>query len=152
MTDKELRKLSRGELLELLLAQTREVDRLNAQVEDLQQQLENRRIKLSQTGSIAEAALQLNHVFEAAQAAADQYLASVMSPVTDTEKHCLQMLEDTQKQCDQLLQDTRTHAAQVWEVIRREMYNPKLTYTQWQEISDYIYKQLSPKQGRSDPL
>ena len=38
-----------------------------------------RQIHLDSAGSIAQAALELNHVFEAAQAAADDYLASVRS-------------------------------------------------------------------------
>ena len=79
MTDKELRKLRRGELLEMLLEQTRENERLKKQIADLQTQLESREITLKRSGSIAEAALKLNDVFEAAQKAADQYLENVRS-------------------------------------------------------------------------
>ena len=143
MTDKELRKLTRAELLELLLVQTREIDRLNNQLEAMQQQMENRQIALSQAGNIAEAALQLNRVFEAAQAAADQYLQNIMSPASDIQKRCDDMLAEARQQREELLQDARTHACEVWEVIRREMYNPKLDYAQWQQIAEYINKQLS---------
>ena len=47
----------------------------------------DRTLRLEQVGSIAEAALSLNRVFEAAQAAADQYLESVKAqyPVQGTE-------------------------------------------------------------------
>lgn len=77
MTDRELRKLSRAELLELLLEETRENEKLRAQVEEMEEQLKDRRILLGQVGSIAEAALRLNGVFEAAEAAAQQYLENV---------------------------------------------------------------------------
>ena len=77
MTDKELQKLTRTELLELLLVQSKEIDRLNQQLEALQNQVQQRKITLAQAGNIAEAALQLNGIFEAAQAAADQYLESI---------------------------------------------------------------------------
>lgn len=77
MTDRELRKLSRAELLELLLEETRENEKLRAQVEEMEEQLKDRRILLGQAGSIAEAALRLNGVFEAAEAAAQQYLENV---------------------------------------------------------------------------
>lgn len=77
MTDKELRKLRRGELLEMLLEQTKENERLKKQIADLEAQLEDRKIILKQSGSIAEAALKLNGVFEAAQKAAEQYLENV---------------------------------------------------------------------------
>lgn len=145
MTDKELRKLTRTELLELLLAQSREMDRLNNELEHARQQLSKREIALTQSGSIAEAALQLNGIFEAAQAAADQYLENIRIPMEDTQAQCRQMLEQTQQQCDDLLRSTRDTANQIWQVIRRELYNPKLDYTQWQQISEYIDQQLAVK-------
>ena len=77
MTDKELRRLSRGELLEMLLAETKENQRLRAQLEQAQAELESRQIVLEQSGSMAEAALRLNGVFEAADRAARQYLDSI---------------------------------------------------------------------------
>lgn len=79
MTDKELRKLSRSELLEMLLIQSREVERLKSELEIANQKLENRKIILSESGSIAEAALKLNQIFEVAQNAVDQYLESIRS-------------------------------------------------------------------------
>ena len=142
MTDKELRKLNRGELLEILLVQSKEIDKLNGELEELKAQLEKREITLAQAGNIAEAALQLNGVFEAAQAAADQYLHSIMNPVGDTQEQCNQMMKQAQQQCEELLQDTKLRTAQVWEVIRQEIYNPNLSHTQWQEIADYIDEQL----------
>ena len=77
MTDKELRRLSRGELLEMLLAETKENQRLRAQLEQAQAELESRQILLEQSGSMAEAALRLNGIFEAADRAARQYLDSI---------------------------------------------------------------------------
>lgn len=77
MTDKELKRLSRSELLQLLISQIELNEKLNAQIVQLQARLDDRRILLSNAGSIAEASLQLNQVFEAAQAAAQQYLDNV---------------------------------------------------------------------------
>ncbi|MBQ6387205.1 MAG: DNA repair protein [Ruminococcus sp.] len=77
MTDNELKKLSRAGLLEVLVTQSREMDRLKAENALLKKKLENREIMMSQSGSIAEASLRINHVFEAAQKAADQYVSSV---------------------------------------------------------------------------
>ena len=42
-----------------------------------QKELASRQIRLEQAGSIAEAALKLNGVFEAAQAACNQYLENI---------------------------------------------------------------------------
>lgn len=77
MTDKTLRKMSRRELMELLLAQSKEVERLRAELEQAEQKLRSRQILLREAGSIAEASLRLNEVFESAQRAADQYLLNV---------------------------------------------------------------------------
>lgn len=77
MTDKDLRRLSRAELLEMLLEQSKVVKRLEIENQNLLEQLEDRQIKIDRAGSIAEAALQLNKVFETAQRAADQYLENV---------------------------------------------------------------------------
>ena len=74
---KALKKLSRVELLEMLLDVSGENETLRAENEMLRQELEEKRIRLKESGSIAEAALKLNDVFSAAQAAADQYLLSV---------------------------------------------------------------------------
>lgn len=77
MTGKELKKLSRAELLELLLQQSREMERLQRKLDRAEKQLQSRQIMLEEAGNIAEAALRINEVFEAAQQAADQYLENV---------------------------------------------------------------------------
>ena len=77
MTDKELHKLKRSELLELMLAQSREIDRLKKQLAHLENQLNSRALVLEQVGSIAEASLVLTRVFTDAQKAADLYLENV---------------------------------------------------------------------------
>ena len=59
MTDQELRKLSRKDLLELLISQGRERDALQAELEQVKAALKNRQLCIEQAGSIAEAALQL---------------------------------------------------------------------------------------------
>lgn len=77
MTDRDLRKLSRAELLELLLEESRENERLRARLKRANERLADRRIQIESAGSIAEAALRLNDVFEAAELAAQQYLENV---------------------------------------------------------------------------
>ena len=74
MTEKELKKLNRYQLLDLLVMQTERADKLQKQVEDLEKRLKDREINLSNLGSVAEAAMQMTGVFEASQQAADLYL------------------------------------------------------------------------------
>ncbi len=77
MKEKDLRNLTRRELLEMLISQTKELDRVKGELQDAQEVLRQRRILLAESGSIAEAALKLNKVFETAQEAANQYLDSI---------------------------------------------------------------------------
>lgn len=77
MDEKQLRRLRRIDLMELLLSQAQEIESLQERVIELEEKLKNREILMAEAGSIAEAALKLNKVFESAQAAADQYLENV---------------------------------------------------------------------------
>lgn len=77
MDNRELKKLSRRDLLEMLIEQVKENDMLRAELEEKNKLLADREIHIKECGSIAQAALELNGVFEAAQAAAEQYLENV---------------------------------------------------------------------------
>ena len=77
MTDRELKRIGRAELLELLLAQSEENEALQIRIEELEQELRNREIIIANAGTIADAAFQLNGVFDAAGAAAVQYLENI---------------------------------------------------------------------------
>lgn len=79
MTDRELKKLSRTELIEILIDLSKENEQLRARLADVQQQLADRMIAIEDSGSIAEAALKLNDVFAAAQRACDQYVQNVQA-------------------------------------------------------------------------
>lgn len=74
---KELKRLSRTELLELMIEQGKELDKVKRELAEARRQLEDRTLKMSKAGSIAEASLALGKVFEAAQQAADEYLKSI---------------------------------------------------------------------------
>ena len=86
MTDKELRRLSRRELLEMLIAETEENTRLRGELEQARAKLADRRILLEKSGSMAEAALRLNGVMEAADKAALQYLENVRRMAQEKEE------------------------------------------------------------------
>ncbi|MBQ6431585.1 MAG: DNA repair protein [Oscillospiraceae bacterium] len=101
MTDKELKKLSRAQLLELLVDQSREIDRLQAALDEANQRLAKRDLNLSQCGSIAEASLLITEVFERAQDAADLYLKAAKRYVARTiaeGKPLPPLLSDTKEQ------------------------------------------------------
>lgn len=110
MTPKELKRLSRSELLELLLIQTRETERLMKKLEEAETLLYQRELKLEKAGDLAHAVLEMNGVMEAAQAAANQYLENIAA-----------MEQQTRLQCEALLAQAREEA----EWIRRQGFAPE---------------------------
>lgn len=109
MTDKELRRLSRAELLDILYEQQKRYEESLAENQALRQQLEERTLRIAAAGSIAEAAVQVNGVFEAAQAAADQYLASVKAAAAEM----AQKTDEAQRQREAILQDAKQQAEKI---------------------------------------
>lgn len=131
MTEKELRKLNRTELLELLILQSKEMGKLQLQlkdaqleIEDLQEKLDDKHLQLQKVGSIAEAAISVNGVFEAAQKAADQYLDSVKDMTKRQKEYCNYMRQRTLEKCKE--QEDRT-----------EEYCKALVLETRQQLSDY---------------
>jgi len=67
MTEKELKRLSRADLLEMLIDQSKELRKTQKNLQKAKAELAKRKIAIDEAGSIAEAALRLNGIFEAAQ-------------------------------------------------------------------------------------
>ena len=77
LNNPDLRRLSRAELLELLVEMSREKDELQKKLDEAEARLADRSIQMENAGSIAKAALDLNEIFSRAQQAADEYVESI---------------------------------------------------------------------------
>lgn len=100
MTGKDLKRLSRSDLLEMLLELSKENDTLRMENQELQQRLEDRKINIEKFGSLAEAALHLNGVFEAAQAACEQYTENIQYRSANLQEYCAQLEQETKARCN----------------------------------------------------
>lgn len=140
MTDKELRNLSRKDLLQLLLEQSREMEALQKRLDETEAALRDKTIRLDQAGSIAEAALSLSGIFEAAQAACAQYTDNISHLSQRQEAICARMEAESRAKADALLeqarqeaaaleQSTQTQCAQMLEKARAE------SQTYWETVS-----------------
>ena len=158
MTAKELKRLNRAQLLEMLIALTEENDTLRTQLADAQEELNQRQIALSNAGSIAEAALQLNRVFDAAQAAADQYLEHIESMEKETqqkitaqleeaEKKCRTMEEDTKERCRALQHRAELDAQQNWRELTQRLDQLDGSTA---ELKDYLTKKKKKKESKKN--
>ena len=112
MTDRELQKLKRDELLQLLVEQSRELDALRRELEETKKQLADRELHMQEAGSIAEASMQLNGVFEAAQRAADQYLESIRYQSEHVEEKCAALEAATRLRCEQMVKEAEATVQQ----------------------------------------
>ena len=119
MTNKELKRLSRAELLEMLLQQTQEVDRLKSEIAQLEERLQQRQLQYESAGNIAQAALQVSGIFEAAQAAADQYLENVSSLEAKTQERCRLLEEQTKEKCEDYVRKAEIDAKKFWEEVEK---------------------------------
>lgn len=103
MTERELKKMNRAMLLQLLIEQMEENEKLQSQLAAAQAQLEERRITCENAGSLADAAVQINGVFEAAQAAAQQYLDNIRKMNEDQEAACRQMESEAVRKAETIM-------------------------------------------------
>ena len=137
MTDRELRKLRRDDLLQILIDQQRQIDEMSEALERAEAALKDRRIAVQEAGSVAEAALKLNGLFEAAQAAADQYAAEMRSRADEAlaeaearaesiRRTAQDVLDSARREADRILAQARqgAPAAEPTEVGRSEPAEP----------------------------
>ena len=106
LTEKELRRLRRAELLELLVEQGRVVERLQKEVAELRAEAEERRISIEKAGSIAEASLALTKIFEDAQEASRIYMDNIERRSGEQDRINAQREEESKKKAEQLLTAT----------------------------------------------
>ena len=85
MTDKEFKRLSRAQLIEIIYQLQLQIDKLSEQTQELECELADKRLRLQSAGNIAEAALEINNCFRRAQDTAEQYLNEIKAIREETE-------------------------------------------------------------------
>ena len=110
MTEKQLKNLSRLDLLELLLEQTKYVDALEKELNAVRNKLKYAEKNAgSDPGTMAGASLRVNGVFEAADQAARQYLDRAVEYEEQKHAECEMMLAETRERCMDMLRKTYAH-------------------------------------------
>ena len=105
MMNKELKKLSRRELVDIIYLMKKNEQQMQEEIETLQKALQDKRMKISAAGSVAEAAADIAQVFSAAQMTADLYLNEIACMKADAEQECAKMLEDARQKVQKMLAD-----------------------------------------------
>ena len=110
MTDKEFRKLKRGDLVAIIYEYQKQQEILIKENEELKEKLESKELKISNAGSIAEAVLEMNHLFETAQKTADEYVEQVKLSMSDAEKKAEEIIAQARKKADEIIAEAEKKA------------------------------------------
>ena len=138
MAEHELRRLSRAELIEIIYELQKQNEQNTAQIAALQARLDDRTLRIAESGSLAEAAIRVNGVLEAAQAAADQYLASLHAANADTgekmaaaeqqrdeillqaNQRADELIRKAEQEAQRIVDDANAQAAAAWDSFEQK--------------------------------
>ena len=127
MISKELKKLSRRELVDIIYQLKKNEQKKQEEIAALEEALQEKRVRISVAGSLAEAATDITQIFATAQRTADLYLTEILSMKEDTKRECAKMIEEAKKQVDTILADSQQ---QIADVNRRYQQD----YQKWQQL------------------
>jgi cell division septum initiation protein DivIVA len=103
MTDKEFKRLSRAQLIEIIYQLQLQIDKLNEEKQALENELEDKRLRLQSAGNIAEAALEINDCFRSAQNAAEQYLNEIKAIREETDTERQRILKEAKAEAEAII-------------------------------------------------
>ena len=117
MTDKEFKRLSRSELIEIIYQLQLKQEELAADNEKLEKALADRRLRVNRAGNIAEAALELHNVMQSAQDAADHYVEETKTRV-DIERR--RIVKDAREKAEVIVAKARQEADRIIAQAKKE--------------------------------
>ena len=144
MTDRQLRKASRPELLKMLQQCRQENDDLRQQLEQSQSQLQSRQLVVDQSGTLADAALRLSGIFEAAESACQYYTENIRTLSGRQEEICRKMEQESREKCDRMLEQAKQMAKIYWDEYAEKCsrYMKAMENAQRSEISPYAEAEM----------
>lgn len=98
MNEKELRKISRKELLELLLEQANRIVDLENELTKIKAKLEDKKIMLNEAGNLAEASLKITDLFQKTMETCKIYSDNIDELNSRIEKEVREKYEKIEKQ------------------------------------------------------
>ena len=103
MTDKELKKLSRSELLDMLIYQAEENKKLREELESARLDLLKREIAIEKAGSLAEASMSMSGLFDSADRAAKIYLENIEQRKRETDEICQRKIAEAESRVETII-------------------------------------------------
>ena len=97
MADKELKHLSKGDLIEIIYQMKKTEVELRTELEAAQNELKNKTFDPNTAGSLADVAAKVNGILEAAQRTADEYLSEIRVAKDKVDDMCLRREQETDR-------------------------------------------------------
>lgn len=110
MTDKEFKRLNRSQLIEIIYQLQIKQEELVADNERLAKELNDKRLRVSNAGNIAEAALEIHNVMQTAQDAAAHYLEEIRVRANNEYQR---MMKEANDQSAAILEKAQLEAATI---------------------------------------
>lgn len=124
MTNKELKRLGRRDLLEMLVQLQQQNEALQEKVTVLEDRLNSRTIEMENAGTMAQAAMVLNGVFESADKAAAQYLENIRRGgeqqdriVFEAEQKAKEILENAEREKQSKMEEADAY----WDTLKTRL-------------------------------
>ena len=131
MINKELKRLSRRELVDIIYQLKKNEQEMQEEITLLKNELEDKQIRISNAGSIADAAVSITNVFSVAQTTADVYLQEIAIMKEKTEKECSKKIKNAEKKVEKIMADGE-----------RQFNNLKthyeIEYKKWQQLKSEV--------------
>ena len=132
MEHKELKKLNRRDLIDIIYQMKKQEEKMQEEIAALKAELEDRRIRLSSAGSIAEAATSIADIMAQAQKTADLYLHEIACMKEDTEKECARQIANAKETAARILSESEQ---QCTALIARYQEDFRKCASLWQDIT-----------------
>jgi len=140
LTDKELKSLSRRELLEVLIVQMEENQKLTERLEQVEKELNDKTIRIEKSGSIAEASLRLNDIFDKAEASAALYLENIKRLEKEAEEKAEKLIRDAEEESRRMVK----HAENMFNTL------PKLKTIADMEEKEFVFDEKTNDKEEND--
>ena len=117
MTDKEFKRLSRSQLIDIIYQLQLKQEESTADNEKLSKALADKRLRVSKVGNIAEASLEIHNVMQAAQDAAAHFMDEIQ---LRADHEYQRILKEAESEAAAILQKAQAEAAEIIAQAKRE--------------------------------
>ena len=117
MTDKEFKRLSRSQLIDIIYQLQLKQEELTADNENLSKALADKRLRVSKAGNIANAALEIHNVMQAAQDAAAHYVEEIQIRVDEEYQR---ILKKANNKATAIIEEAKKAAAEIVAQAKKE--------------------------------